>query len=283
MSDREEERGQQVTPLELFFDLVFCLRHHAGDELSLRESDGGWSPSRFAGAGRAVVGVGGLRVVDQSPRSGGRRRSSRRVRRDGSDARRVTLCAGCLRPRWCHVRRRLLRGARPPPRSLRGRRSRKPGPAANRRADRPRRHDRSWPLGNRRLPRRDQPVGALGRGTGDRLPRRAGRRHRRVEYLPRPLRRAQRASDHHCPRRVDICDRRRCNGNPARRRCDRSRPPRDRRRRGTVVVVLRLGSVRPQGSTGRGVGGPHARRSRETPIRTCTCRWSPASSCSRSG
>ncbi len=77
----EEER---VTPLELFFDLVFVLAHHAVHGADGRRADLGGAGQGPARARRALVVVGRLRVADQRRRPRGGRRPARDVRRDGA-------------------------------------------------------------------------------------------------------------------------------------------------------------------------------------------------------
>ena len=91
---RAEER---VTPLELFFDLVFVLAHHAvhGADGARADWDGlGEGPAR---ARRAVVGVGRLRLADQRRGPRGGRGPARDVRGDGGDARGGAVRAGGVR------------------------------------------------------------------------------------------------------------------------------------------------------------------------------------------
>ena len=77
---RENER---VTPLELFFDLVFVLA--ITQCTALMAADPTWE-GLAKGAARArdaVVGVGRLRVAHERRGPGGGRRAARDVRRDG--------------------------------------------------------------------------------------------------------------------------------------------------------------------------------------------------------
>ena len=104
---RSEER---VTPLELFFDLVFVLAITQCTALmAKRRRDlerAGQGPAR---AWRDVVVVGRLRLADQRRRPRGGRRPVRDVRRDGGAAGRRALRAGVVRRLARAVRLRLRR------------------------------------------------------------------------------------------------------------------------------------------------------------------------------
>ena len=77
--------GERVTPLELFFDLVFVLAMTQCTALMAAPPDLVRPRPGAAGAGGALVGVGRLRLADQRHRPRGGRgaagRSSRRWRR----------------------------------------------------------------------------------------------------------------------------------------------------------------------------------------------------------
>jgi len=122
-----------------------------------------------------------------------------------------------------------------------------------------------------------------GAALGDRLPRCHGGPHARLAHLTGALRRTFRADHHHRTRRVDRGDRARRGRAPARHRRNRGRPAGDDRDRVPLVVVFRLGHLRRPSSVGRGRRGRRAWRSRGMRTRTCTCRWLRESSCSRSG
>ena len=85
MHVRSVEGEERVTPLELFFDLVFvfALTQVTGSSPRTRV---GRAPARRAPVRGPVVGVGGVRLADEHARPRGRRRSSGRVRHDGRDA-----------------------------------------------------------------------------------------------------------------------------------------------------------------------------------------------------
>ena len=112
--------------------------------------------------------------------------------------------------------------------------------------------------------------------------RAAGHRRGRLAHEPGALRRAPRADHHHRARRVDRRDRRRRRGGRDDRR-GRRRRARRRGRRGAVVAVLRRRGA-GRGATA-GERRPRARSataSAATPSPTCTSRWSPGSCSSRS-
>ena len=103
------------------------------------------------------------------------------------------------------------------------------------------------------------PLGRRGRGQLPRCPREP---HAWLAHLTGALRRALRADHHHRARRVDRGDRGRCRGPPARCRRDRGRAPWDHGRRVPLVVVLRLGHLRRPSSARPGDGGV-TRRARQ--------------------
>ena len=116
-----EELEQRVTPLELFFDLVFVF--------AITQVTGYVSARPFWTRlieGLAILAVALVRLV--RVRMAGKHRPHRRwarsgdpARRDGGDADRVARGAARLRPLRPDLRRRLLRRARTPRRLLRGR------------------------------------------------------------------------------------------------------------------------------------------------------------------
>ena len=87
---RPSRRGgaprQKVTPLELFFDLVFVFAFTQVTGADGREPDLGGPRPGDAGAGGRLVGVGRLRVADQRPALRRRDRAGRAARGDGRDA-----------------------------------------------------------------------------------------------------------------------------------------------------------------------------------------------------
>ena len=91
--------GERVTPLELFFDLVFVLALTQCTALMAHEPDVGRPRAGAARARRAVVVVGRLRVADERRRPRGGRGAARDVRRDGGAARRRAVRAGGVRRR----------------------------------------------------------------------------------------------------------------------------------------------------------------------------------------
>jgi|SRR6266536_3514702 len=97
MDDRRAEREQRVTPLELFFDLVFVF---AVTQVTSFLSH---SPT-WGGLLRGLLLLGalwwawGVCLADEYPRPRGRGRSARGSRRDRGDARGIPRSAGRLRP-----------------------------------------------------------------------------------------------------------------------------------------------------------------------------------------
>ena len=78
--------SEQVTPLELFFDLVFVLAITQCTQLMSDAPDLDRARARGSGARGALVVVGRLRLADQRHRPGGGRGPDRDVRRDGRAA-----------------------------------------------------------------------------------------------------------------------------------------------------------------------------------------------------
>jgi low temperature requirement protein LtrA len=67
VSDQHVEQEHRVTPLELFFDLVFVFAFT--QVTTLLSADPTWGGlGRGLLIGRALVGVGGLRLVDEHRR-----------------------------------------------------------------------------------------------------------------------------------------------------------------------------------------------------------------------
>src|SRR5215210_9301651 len=83
------------------------VRDHAGDRADGRGSDLDRTRARHAGARRALVGLGGVRVADEPHRRGGRPRAALDARRHGGLPGRRAGHAGCLRGRRARVRDRL--------------------------------------------------------------------------------------------------------------------------------------------------------------------------------
>ena len=79
---------ETVTPLELFFDLVFVLALTQCTALMADEPTWEGLAKGHPRAGRAVVVVGRLRLADERHRPRGGRRPARDLRGDGGDARR---------------------------------------------------------------------------------------------------------------------------------------------------------------------------------------------------
>ena len=138
--------SEQVTPLELFFDLVFVFAFTQVTGADGRAPDLGGPRPGDAGAGRGLVGMGRLRLADQRPAPRRRDRAGRAAGGDGRDADRGAGGPAGVRRRLGRLRLRLLRRPRDPHRRLRlrragGRRPRRdprarPGPARGAGADR---------------------------------------------------------------------------------------------------------------------------------------------------
>ena len=214
--------GERVTPLELFFDLVFVLAITQCTALMAHHPT--WS-----GLAQGLLVLGVLwwawvgyawltSVID--PEEG----AVRLVMFAAMAALLiVSLCVpGGLRPPRPHLRPRLRRLPRRPHRPLHARQPRRRRPAPLGARPRRQHRDRGRPARRRLALRRLRPGRALGAGDLPRHGRPLLLRLRGLEARPRPLRRAPRADRDHRPRRVDRRDRGR------RRRRPR---PRDRRRR----------------------------------------------------
>ena len=93
---RSEER---VTPLELFFDLVFVLAVTQCTALMANDADLAGTAPRPPRAGRPLVVMGRLCVADERRRPRGGRRPTRDVRRDGRVPRRRACVPERLRRR----------------------------------------------------------------------------------------------------------------------------------------------------------------------------------------
>ena len=99
-----------------------------------------------------------------------------------------------------------------------------------------------------------------------------------------PPRRALRADHHHRAGRVDRRARRRRRAASGSTRGDhRRRAARRRGRRRAVVAYFDIVAIVAERRFRRARGRSSACSSRATPTPTCTCRWSPGSSCSRVG
>ena len=278
---RDDDR---VSPLELFFDLVFVLALTQCTALMAHEPT--WTG---LAKGVAILGVmwwawvgytWAVQHVD--PEEGA-------VRLVVFTAMAALLVVALAIPEAfgeeaAGLRRRLRRRARDAGRAARDRGPRGPGAAPLRRRPGDLDRDRRRPA-HRRLVRRRR---AAGRAVGDRARarrRRAARdRPERLAADARALRRAPRADRDHRARRVDRRDRRRRGGG---RRDDRRRAGdrlRHGGRRGAVVAVLRRRGARrrPPAGERRARHGAEP-RSRATRSPTCTSRWWPGSCCSRSG
>ena len=115
---REKE---SVTPLELFFDLVFVLALTQCTALMADEPTWEGLAKAMLDPRGAVVVVGRLRVADERRRPRGGRRADRDVRRDGGVPRRGAVRAGRVRRRRAAVRGRLRGRARGAHRAVRDR------------------------------------------------------------------------------------------------------------------------------------------------------------------
>ena len=100
--------GHGVTPLELLFDLVFVFGVHAGHDRPVGRSDLERARAGPADPRRALVGVGGLRLVDEHRRSRRGRGAGGDAGGDGGDVRR-----GARRPRRVRQSRCPVRGCVP--------------------------------------------------------------------------------------------------------------------------------------------------------------------------
>ena len=287
LADRLEETPtdveQAVTPLELFFDLVFvfAITQVTGFVSARPDVD-----AARRGAGhphRAVVGVGVLRVAGQHR---GLRRGDRARRAavgHGRHAHRVAGRPARVRRRRGDLRRRLPGGARAASRGLRDRLARRSAAAPRRRADGD--HDAAGLDADRRGGRsgRHRAGAHVGGGAGGRLRRPRRARHRGLARRGRPLLRAPRPGHHHRAGRVD---RRRSASAPrgsastrasSSARCWAWRSP---RRCGGRTSTSSRWSPRACCARRR---PPSRCASRATPTPTCTCRWWPGSCSSRWG
>ena len=123
---REDER---VTPLELFFDLVFVLALTQCTTLIAHDADLGGHAQGPARARDAVVVVGRLRVADERRRSRGGRGAPGDLRRDGRVPRRGAVRARRVRRRGAAVRVRVRGGAHRAHRAVHARQPRRRGAA----------------------------------------------------------------------------------------------------------------------------------------------------------
>ena len=128
--------GERVTPLELFFDLVFVLAITQCTALMAHHPTWSGLAQGLLVLGDPLVGLGRLRLADQRHRPRGGRGAAGHLRRDGGAADRLALRArGVRRPRP-HLRPRLRRLPRRPHRPLHARqpRRRRPAPLGPRRS-----------------------------------------------------------------------------------------------------------------------------------------------------
>ena len=224
---RDEHRGEhrpappdagmreagQVTPLELFFDLVFVLALTQCTALMADEPDLGGAGEGAARARRAVVVVGRLRLADERRRPRGGRRAARDLRRDGGAARRRALRAGGVRRGGADLRARLRRRADRAHRAVHARQPRRAEPAPV--GHRPRRSPRRSPAGCWSAPRSPTArcraaLWALALALDIAGPYFFGAEGWKL--APHHFSRASRADPHHRARRVDRRDRRRRRG-----------------------------------------------------------------------
>ena len=246
---------ESVTPLELFFDLVFVLALTQCTALMADEPT--WEGAREgdARARGAVVVVERLRVADEPRRPRGGRRPDRDVRRDGAPSCRRAVRARGVRRLGAAVRARLRRRADRAHRAVRDRQPRRPEPAH---------------VGDRRS--RSAPRSASACSSGASFADGAlqgaiwgvailldygGPYFFGVEgwrMMPEPLRRALRADRDHRARRVDRRDRRRRRVG-GRRRDRRRRGARHDRRRRAVVAVLRRRRARRRAAAAQAAPG----------------------------
>ena len=271
--------GDQVTPLELFFDLVFVLAITQCTALMAARPDvGGPAPGPGRARG-AVVGVGRVRLAHQRGRPRGGRRAPGHLRRDGGAAGRVAVRARGVRRARPHVRDRLRARAGRPARAVpRGQPGRRPRSAARCGSAWSRAPRSAWACWS---PRRRSTATPSSRCGWRRSPSTCSGPYlfgsEGWKLVPAPLRRAPRPDPDHRPRRVDRGHRRRRRGGRRRRRHHGGRA---RHRPGgrDVVGLLRRGRPRRRAPPQRRRGRARSRtRWRATRTRSCTSRWSPAS------
>ena len=283
----------RVTPIELFFDLVFVFSLTQVTALMGDRPHAARARARAARARAALVVLGRLRLARQRGAGRGGPRPRRDVRRDGRDVRDGADGAGGVR-RPARAGSTVRSWSRSPTSRCGCCTSRCSG----------------WPLGpSTTAACEDSSCGSCRRcsaarrccwsrrsSTGRRRPSRGSacvdRRLRRRDPRRRvgmaaplglALRRAPRADRDRRPRRVDRRDRRGRGAPPDLVADHRGVGPRAHGRGVPVVGVLRRRLDR------RRARAPAARRARSgrgwraTPTATCTCRWSPASCSSRSG
>ena len=277
---RSEDR---VTPLELFFDLVFVLAHHPVHGADGRQPDLGRAREGAARARRAVVGVGRLRLAHQRGRPrGGRRAASRCSPRWPRCSSSRCACREASATRRCCSRAPTASCA--PPTSCCSRIASRDDPGLRRSVIG---LAASTALGVGLLVagvvRRRA---AAGRAVGARARARHGRavpvRLRGLEAGARPLRRAprpDRASSPWASRSSPSAWAPRPASTPASSwpPCSASRSP---PRCGGCTSTSSRSSPSAGSPTLPRAGS--ATRSRATPSPTCTSRWSPASCCWRS-
>ena len=139
--------GETVTPLELFFDLVFVLAHHAVHAAHGRRAHLGGHREGPARARGPVVVVDRLRVAHERGEPGGGRGAARHLRRDGRAPGRLDLRPWRLRRLGADLRGRLRAWCGPCTSRCSGSRARTTRTCASRRAasgSRPRSRAASW-------------------------------------------------------------------------------------------------------------------------------------------
>ncbi len=100
MPARTRESGEErVTPLELFFDLIFVFALTQVTGLVVADPTWAGLVRGLRRARRALVGMGCVCLADEHDRSRGRGRAACHVRCDGRDADRVFRRAGRIRRR----------------------------------------------------------------------------------------------------------------------------------------------------------------------------------------
>ena len=247
--------GEQVTPLELFFDLVFVLALTQCTTLMAATATWEGLLEGPPGAGDAVVVMGRLRLADQrrGPRGGAGEAGD--VPGDGRLPDRCTLRAGRIRrrtrspsrspTRWCALRTSCC-SCSPAERIPRCATRLSGWPAARRSA-----RACSW----RSVHRWCASARTVGSRAGARRGRAARDRGRRLAARARSFRRAPRRDRDHRARRVDRRDRR---GRAGAHRCGNRRRSRarDGAGRDSVVGLLRRHRDRRRQIPGACCGGP---------------------------
>ena len=237
-SRSQESTEERVTPLELFFDLIFVFAITQVTGFVVADPTWGGLVRGPARARCALVVLGRVRLADEHDQPRGGHRPDRDVRGDGGDADRIAGRAGRLRRRRVPLRVRLRGGSDRSSGAVRRRRPRRPRSARGRRAHGSR-HGSECLAPLRRGHARRQGAGDGVGGGAARRP--AGCVHRRRQGLAscaQSLRRAPRPDRDHRARRVDRRPRPRCEPS-ARRGRDRGCGARARDRRRALVGVLR--------------------------------------------